>query len=175
MPDVNFKPKQVQCFERLLMSRDVIGVFPTGFGKSLIFQLLPDFFNGGFDIENYTVLVISPLNSIIKDQMNTLKRYGISSFSFKEREIDDDTPDTIFKTAIQNQNSVDADDDSFEHGSSDNKYELPKYFTDCEVKVIFAHPEAILGENGKDILRTNVFQRKIKACIVDETHCIELW
>ena len=66
--------------------------------------------------------------------MNTLKRYGISSVSFKEREIDDDTPDTIFKTAIQNQNSADADDDSFEHGDTDNSSPRNVILTSIVVK-----------------------------------------
>ena len=35
------KPKQVICLEHLYLTRDVICVLPTGYGKSLIFHLLP--------------------------------------------------------------------------------------------------------------------------------------
>ena len=42
-PSFCLKPKQVQCFDFLLRGFDVITVLPTGFGKSLLFQLLPDF------------------------------------------------------------------------------------------------------------------------------------
>ena len=39
---VVFKPKQIKCWEHLLNGFDVIGVLPTGYGKSIIFQLLAD-------------------------------------------------------------------------------------------------------------------------------------
>ena len=42
-PSFCLKPKQVQCFEYLLQGFDVLSILPTGFGKSLVFQLLPDF------------------------------------------------------------------------------------------------------------------------------------
>lgn len=42
-PSFCLKPLQLKCFEYILNGHDVIGVLPTGFGKSLIFQLLPKF------------------------------------------------------------------------------------------------------------------------------------
>ena len=38
---LRFKPKQMQCFDALIHGNDLIAVLPTGYGKSLIFQLLP--------------------------------------------------------------------------------------------------------------------------------------
>ena len=38
-PSLNFNPLQVKCFESILNGQDVIGVFPTGFGKSMLFHL----------------------------------------------------------------------------------------------------------------------------------------
>ena len=35
------KPKQVICLETLYLQKDVMCVLPTGYGKSLIFHLLP--------------------------------------------------------------------------------------------------------------------------------------
>ena len=32
----------MKCFEYLLKGKDIVAVLPTGFGKSLLFQLLPD-------------------------------------------------------------------------------------------------------------------------------------
>ena len=37
------KPLQVKCFDYILKGYDVVAVLPTGFGKSLLFQLLPNF------------------------------------------------------------------------------------------------------------------------------------
>ena len=38
-PSLNFNPLQVKCFESILNGQDVIGVLPTGFGKSMLFHL----------------------------------------------------------------------------------------------------------------------------------------
>ena len=42
--NINLKPKQVQCLEAIYFGRDTIGVLPTGYGKSIIFHLLPRLF-----------------------------------------------------------------------------------------------------------------------------------
>ena len=72
-----FKPKQIQCFDLLLKGHDVVAVLPTGYGKSLIFHLLPwilPYKNEG--LKN-TVLVVCPLSSIMKDQISVLNERGI--------------------------------------------------------------------------------------------------
>ena len=33
----------MKCFEYLLKDKDIVAVIAAGFGKSLLFQLLPDF------------------------------------------------------------------------------------------------------------------------------------
>lgn len=41
-PGIQIKPEQELCLESLVVKRkDVLGVLPTGYGKSLIYQLLP--------------------------------------------------------------------------------------------------------------------------------------
>ena len=42
--NVNLKVKQVICLEAIYHGRDVVAVFPTGYGKSVIFHLLPSLF-----------------------------------------------------------------------------------------------------------------------------------
>ena len=42
-PSYCLKPLQVRCFEYLLKGKDIVAVLAAGFGKSLLFQLLPDF------------------------------------------------------------------------------------------------------------------------------------
>ena len=42
--NINFKVKQVVCLEAIYRGRDVAAVLPTGFGKSMIFHLLPSLF-----------------------------------------------------------------------------------------------------------------------------------
>lgn len=67
-----FRPGQEELIDRLLTGCDVLGVMPTGAGKSLCFQL-PALLLGG------VTLVVSPLISLMKDQVNSLTQAGISA------------------------------------------------------------------------------------------------
>ena len=76
-PSFCLKLLQVKCFEHVFNCHDVIAVLPTGFGKSLLFQLLPDFLP--VKCEKNIVLVVCPLNSIIEDELKVLKDKGVSA------------------------------------------------------------------------------------------------
>src|SRR5207249_3773457 len=64
-----FRPGQREIIDAVLAGRDCIGVMPTGAGKSLTFQIPAKLLNG-------TVLVLSPLISLMKDQVDALDRAG---------------------------------------------------------------------------------------------------
>ena len=64
-----FRPGQEKIVGAVLAGRDCIGVMPTGAGKSLTFQIPARILPG-------TVLVVSPLISLMKDQVDALARYG---------------------------------------------------------------------------------------------------
>ena len=66
-----YRPGQQALIEGLLDGRDVLGVMPTGSGKSLCYQIPALLLPG-------TTLVISPLISLMKDQVTALKLRGIS-------------------------------------------------------------------------------------------------
>ena len=76
-PSFCIKPLQVKCFEYLLNGYDVIAVLPTGFGKSLLFQLLPNFLPVKAD--KNVVIVVCPLNSIMEDQLKVLEERGVTA------------------------------------------------------------------------------------------------
>lgn len=76
-PDINFKPKQVQVFQEILNKKDVVAVLPTGYGKSILFQLLPLIIPK--KSKRNIVVVLTPLNSIISDQLETMKKYNIDA------------------------------------------------------------------------------------------------
>ena len=38
---INLKPKQVVCLEALFNNKDTLAVLPTGYGKSLLYKVLP--------------------------------------------------------------------------------------------------------------------------------------
>jgi ATP-dependent DNA helicase RecQ len=64
-----FLPGQREVIEAVLAGRDCIAVMPTGGGKSLTFQLPARILPG-------TVLVLSPLISLMKDQVDALSDLG---------------------------------------------------------------------------------------------------
>ena len=82
-PNVDvLKPEQKECIAELLSKKDVLGLLPTGFGKSLIYQLFPRvhaFVNDGD--KKCHVLVVSALKAITEEQVLELNEFGISAAS----------------------------------------------------------------------------------------------
>ena len=72
------KDEQKKCIAALLHKKDVLGLLPTGFGKSLILQLYPRIFELVNDRKNCHVIV-SALNAITEEQVQELADIGISA------------------------------------------------------------------------------------------------
>lgn len=66
----SFRPGQQGIVEALLAGRDVLGVMPTGAGKSVCYQI-PAALSPG------ATLVISPLISLMRDQVDALNDLGL--------------------------------------------------------------------------------------------------
>ena len=65
-----FRQGQEALIDALLFGRDVLGIMPTGAGKSLWYQVLALMIRG-------VMLGISPLVLLMKDQVSTLGQKGV--------------------------------------------------------------------------------------------------
>ncbi|MGP4041368.1 RecQ family ATP-dependent DNA helicase [Gracilibacillus sp. D59] len=82
-----FRPGQKDIIDAVLNKRNVFAVLPTGTGKSICYQLPAMLLSG-------TVIVVSPLLSLMTDQVKQLKATGFkkvaalnSMLSYQEREM----------------------------------------------------------------------------------------
>ena len=75
------KEEQKSCLRSVAERKDVFGILLTGFRKSLIFQLLPRVMKVLWKLERATVLVVTPLVSIMQDQVQELNRLGLRAFA----------------------------------------------------------------------------------------------
>ena len=66
----SFRPGQEKLIDAVLSGRDVFGIMPTGGGKSMCYQV-PALLLPGI------TLVVSPLISLMRDQVLALKAAGV--------------------------------------------------------------------------------------------------
>ena len=88
-------------------SRDVLAVLPTGFGKSLIFQVFVSSLSqiknrlaNGEDIPP-KILVICPLVDLIKDQKQEAQSMGISCVSLHDLQLKEKVAEQIILASAE--------------------------------------------------------------------------
>ncbi|GHT39585.1 ATP-dependent DNA helicase RecQ [Bacteroidia bacterium] len=105
-----FRDNQAEIVNSILAHQDCLAVMPTGAGKSICFQLPAILFPG-------TTLVISPLISLMRDQISALRQSGIkaafinsSQSPFEQREILNQARNNQFKLLYVAPERLDAGD-----------------------------------------------------------------
>ena len=90
----NLLPKQKDFIGRIIRGKDVMGIMPTGGGKSVCYQLPALFF------EDSITIVISPLVALVKDQVDAINKTEEVAVAFH----------TIFDKSKYDDNCLVADD-----------------------------------------------------------------
>ena len=177
------KPKQVICLESIYLGKDVIFILPTGYGKSLIFHLTPmlmfakDYIkrtdspsswkSNGICTEDVStiVIVVSPLNSLIQDQISRLKSCGLraSAISINIGELEEITDNDVNlgSTPLYNCDFRLCEKDRLLKG---------------QYHIVFAHPESIISTKfGRDMILSETYKERVVSIVIDEAHCILDW
>ncbi|XP_066285714.1 putative ATP-dependent DNA helicase Q1 [Branchiostoma lanceolatum] len=74
----SLKPEQVDALKAFVNGRDVLALLPTGFGKSLIYQIAPLVWKK-LGRTNPIVIVVSPLVALMEDQVREAAKLGVKA------------------------------------------------------------------------------------------------
>ena len=130
-----------------MLKKDVFAALPTGFGKSLTFQILPSvckaLFCRGFDMPSLpVVIVVSPLSSIVKDQVTYLRSHGFEAAFIGE--------------------SAKQDNDIFEG-------KIKCHF-------LYGSPESFVGDiKFREMFSQQHYRQNVVAVVCDEVHTVVHW
>lgn len=137
----SFRPLQAEAMETILRGRDSVVVLPTGGGKSLCFQA-PALVQPGL------ALIVSPLISLMKDQVDTLVGNGVAAACYNSSL----APDA--KAAVV-------------AGIREGRYRL-----------LYVSPERLVGDGSDgffSLLASAPTAARVSFVAVDEAHCISQW
>ncbi|OGS23447.1 MAG: ATP-dependent DNA helicase RecQ [Elusimicrobia bacterium RIFOXYB2_FULL_48_7] len=113
----SFRAFQEEAIRSILDDRDTLTILPTGGGKSVCFQL-PTLVTEG------TAIIISPLISLMKDQVDYLKEMGLAAESLNSS--------LTAKT----------------------RYEVIEKIREGKVKLLYLSPERLMFEETRDLLQS---------------------
>ena len=140
----SFRPGQKDVIEHAMKGQDVFVLMPTGGGKSLCYQL-PAWCSPGLSV------VISPLLSLIQDQVQSLKKLGVESVFLNSAQDYETEQKNITTRLFQ----------ATDHGG---------------IKLLYITPEKLRHSNMiQNILKKLYEKNLLSRFVVDEAHCMSDW
>jgi ATP-dependent DNA helicase RecQ len=112
----SFRPLQRDAMDAVLAGRDSIVVLPTGGGKSLCFQA------PAVTADDGLAVVVSPLISLMKDQVDTLVGNGV--------------PAALYNSSL----------------SAEDKADVMRGLAERRYRLLYVSPERLVGEGGDGFL-----------------------
>ena len=147
--NLELKKEQYDVLSAICLEKtDVLTVLPTGFGKSLCYQALPaifDFMESEGKQRESIVIVVSPLNALIRDQLQKLK--GCVNVCVLQSTVEDE---------------------------KQKVYTVPKDVNKCSLLFghpeVFVDNKTVAK-----MLKGEEFQRRVRAIVIDEAHLVLQW
>ena len=134
------KAGQIPILHRALRQKSVIGLLPTGGGKSLTYQL-------STLLQPGITLVIDPIKSLMRDQVNSLFLHHIDCADFIN-------------------SSLSRKEKDFAH----------RRLTTGDVLFFFVSPERFQLQDFRDVLRASQsYENYFSYAVIDESHCVSEW
>ena len=166
--NIFLKVKQYKILDALMSGRDVIGVLPTGYGKSIIYQLLPFIYEYHSKNESSNiVIVVSPLNALMNDQVKFLRSKGVSAGMFKTKQAQK-TP----KDETNNDSDSASDESDYEEDAGNELLPIHQ----GKFRILFIHPEGFIScREGRNVFLNDTYQKNVVCSVIDEAHLVEEW
>lgn len=148
--DIELKKEQKEVLEYVYQGRDCIAVLPTGFGKSVIFHLIPYLF------KQRSAIVVAPISALMEDQLLSLSEMNISACSL--------TMDGSFFNIVSSE-----DDKCIKTVNMD-------HFNMADFKLVYVHPETVTSNSKlRRMLLTKKIQQQVCCVVIDEVHMVSEW
>ena len=149
-PGASLKVAQLDAVRALQQGRDCLATLPTGFGKSMVYQL-PAMWREEMDRPGVTV-VVTPLLSLLRDQLRGCEDLDLNAAAWCG------TADKRDTERIDRDLRLDADDGG------------------PGIQLLYTTPES-LGSNARlrDALRACARNGFLTSIAVDEAHCVASW